>query len=236
MGLFGSKRVGRKKAAESDAPSYLRPYQEAVAQHGPRFESLLWRNRDFQRTRFAVLVDAVDLTGRVVADMGCGNADLAEFLATHHVPLKRYIGVEGVPALAESSRSRIAALGVAGDIVEADFAAADLFTTLHAEHGVDVVMFSGSLNTFEQASALGVLDRAWSALACDNPADGGALVFNFLSTDGPKPPSNDPTDPARRFDPGQMLAWARTKTPRVVFRQDYLDGHDAMIALLPPTA
>ncbi len=168
--------------------------------------------------------------------MGCGNADLAEFLATHHVPVNRYIGVEGVPALAEASRGRIEQLDIEGAIVEGDFAEPDLFTTLHAQHGVDVVMFSGSLNTFEQRDALAVLDRAWASLACDKPAEGGALVFNFLSADSPKPAATDPTDPARRFDPGVLLAWARRKTPRVVFRQDYLDGHDATIALLPPTA
>ena len=221
------------------APDYLRPYQEAVAQVGPRFESLLWRNRDYQQTRFAVLAEAVDLSGRVVADLGCGNADLAAFCADHAVPLKRYLGVEGVPELAQQSRSRLAELRLPGEVLDADFAAdARLFERLVGEHGVEVALFSGSLNTFAQDEALGVLDRAWRALAgkggSGGGVGGGVLLFNFLSADAPDALPGEDTGPAVRFDPGVVLDWARARTPRIVFRQDYLGGHDATMALLPP--
>ena len=49
---------------------YLEPYREAVRDHGPRFEALLWKNAEAQVARFRAAAEMVDLTGKVVADLG----------------------------------------------------------------------------------------------------------------------------------------------------------------------
>jgi hypothetical protein len=222
---------------------YLEPYRRAVDELGPGFESLLWKSRPFQETRFKVLLEVaasglsrpetlgtlLRLEGRVIADLGSGRADLAAWMRAIGLRYGRYIGIEGVPGLAEASRERLAAEGVEeASIMEADFAAdTDLFRSLAGSHGVEVVVFSGSLNTFEQAGAQAVIELAFAAMS---GVRGGAVVYNFLSDLCRRPPHKD-TGPARRFDTRAMIAHASRLSGRFVVRHDYLDGHDATIGL-----
>ena len=90
----------------SERPEYLRPYEEAVEAHGPRFEALLWNRPETQLVRFEALVSMLELEGRTVADLGCGRADLAAFLRDRAVAYARYLGVEGVHELCEACRAR----------------------------------------------------------------------------------------------------------------------------------
>lgn len=207
-------------------PSYLDPYFEAVRRHGPGFEALLWRSAEFQIARFRVLAEVVAPTGRVIADLGCGRADLAEWLEREGHAYGRYVGVEGVPELASEAQRRARELPEAL-IMTGDFASDDgLFDRLVRTHGVEVFIFSGSLNTFAQDQAERVLDLAWRAIA---PVRDGCLAFNFLS-DQTREPCDD-TGPARRFDTLGLVRWALARTPSVVLRHDYLCGHDATITM-----
>lgn len=208
---------------------YLEPYREAVRRVGPSFEALLWRNKDFQRLRLAVLASGMDLTGSVVADMGCGRADLVATLAERGVEYGRYIGVDGLPELVEECERRSGEAGWQETVFTVgDFVADEkLFERLASEHGAEIFIFGGSLNTLTQNAALAVLDRAWSAA---KKADGG-LVFNFLSTTWPSDSEAD--GPAHRMDPVAMLEWALSRTPSVRLRQDYLDGRDATVVMRP---
>ncbi len=216
----------------SDRPAYLRPYQEAVDAHGPRFEALLWNRPETQLVRFEALVSMLDLDAKTLADMGCGRADLAIFLRDRRVGYGRYVGVEGVKELCEASRARAASEGLERCVFrQIDFVAdTEAFATLVRDDGVQAFAFSGSLNTLEQPGALAVLERAWDTLG---QTPGGALAFNFLSDRHGDPARTDEnTGPARRFDTLAMLDWAMTRTPLVRFRQDYLGGHDAAIAMV----
>ena len=211
-------------------PDYLHPYQQAVKRHGPSFPATLWASRDSQRTRFRVLTEMVDLSGRSIVDAGCATGDLAAYLTEHNILASHYTGLDGVPELLVEARSRGLPRTTFLDI---DFVAdASAFSRFDAP--AEVVVFSGSLNTLEEEGALSILERAW-------PAARYALVFNFLSARDGRPALRDdlkdltkPTeaDPARRFDPLAMLDWALSQTPSVRFRQDYLRGHDATIAML----
>lgn len=209
----------------SDNPEYLTPYEDAVREHGPSFRATLWASRDSQQARFRVIAETVDLTGKVVVDAGCATGDLAKYLVEGGIEYGRYVGIDGVAALLDEARTRNfpRAEFVLGDFVSNPDAGRDVLGSLER---TDVIVFSGSLNTLEQERALGVLERAW-------PAANDALVFNFLSSrDGSgRTADRDPTDPARRFDPLAMLDWAMARTPCVRFRQDYLRGHDATIAM-----
>ncbi len=225
---------------------YLEPYRRAVEQLGPSFEALLWRNRDFQQTRFRVLIEtaaaglapfdpkpaAGALANRVIADLGCGRADMLTWLDEHRVPFGRYIGVEAVPELVNASRVRTSSRDDA-EIIEADFAGDDdLFASLVRSHSADVFLFSGSLNTFEQPAALDVIERAFGALR-GQPA--GAVVFNFLSSLAPHATSDD-TGPAHRFDTSDVIAFAARLGPAFAVRHDYLRGHDATVGVFTQPA
>lgn len=211
-------------------PDYLRPYREAMDEHGPAFEATLWNSQEKQNARFDVIEGMVDLTGRIVVDAGCGLGDFAQRLSDTGVEYGFYIGLEALPQFVEAARGR--------DIPEAAFAVADfvadgrVFSDLAKHealqgHPIDVIVFSGSLNTLGEAGTLGVLERAWEACA-------EALVFNFLSTRHHRGPEADQTDPAIRLDPVRLLDWALQRTPNVLFRQEYFQGHDATVAMLKP--
>ena len=88
---------------------YLDPYREAVRDAGPRFESLLWKSPEAQQLRFDVIIDVCDLHGRVVVDLGAGLGDLAVRMHGRGIEYGRYIGVEGVPELAEEGEKQLAA-------------------------------------------------------------------------------------------------------------------------------
>lgn len=221
---------------------YLKPYQKAVESGGTGFESLLWKNRQFQQTRFRILSEVASaglntrervtdlslLRGRVLADMGAGRADMLRWLADHHVEYGRFIAVEGVQELAEFCRNRIAEEKLPeAEVIEADFAAdKSLFESLARNRGVELFAFSGSLNTFEESHAIEIVARAFHAARSVR----GAVVFNFLSDLVHAPPAGD-TGPARRFDTLRVYQAMARLTPRSILRHDYLEGHDATIGL-----
>ena len=225
---------------------YLEPYKQAVRTGGTGFESLLWRSRAFQETRFKVLCEVAAaglssetepaslkaLDGRVVADMGCGRADMLAWLVAHRVDHRRYFGVEAITDLAEACRERIKAESLPeAEIIESDFASdTGIFGSLVRNRGVELFFFSGSLNTFEQDRAQFVIERAWAAVHEAGEGGVGGVVFNFLSDLVRDPPSED-TGPARRFDTMAMLQFAASLSGRVSLRHDYLQGHDATIGM-----
>ncbi|MDX9910621.1 MAG: class I SAM-dependent methyltransferase [Phycisphaerales bacterium] len=214
--------------------SYLRPYHDAAAQHGPTFGALLWRNRDFQTLRFDVLAREARLAGRAVADLGCGTGDMLRRLVEAGQPPRSYVGVEGIASLAQRARAHTASAGVASvEILEADFVADErFFEKLVRQHGVDAMVFSGSLNTLSERLARRTLERAWRGV--ERSRD-GVLAFNFLASEFRGAPTDD-HGPAKRFSCARLLAWAMKKTDRVVLRTDYLDGHDATIVMFVPSA
>jgi hypothetical protein len=221
---------------------YLKPYEEAVESGGTGFESLLWKNKQFQLTRFRILCEVASaglnaherpadlsvLSGRVIADMGAGRADMLRWLVDHDVEYGRFVAVEGVTELAQFCRQRIASEKLEeAEVIEGDFAAdTDLFESLVRSRGVELICFSGSLNTFEEDHAVEIIRRAYGAVKKSR----GAVVFNFLSDLVHVPPSGD-TGPARRFDTTRVFATLAKLTPRIILRHDYLEGHDATIGL-----
>lgn len=199
-------------------PRYLKPYVEAARIHGGGFESQLWRSRTAQATRFDAIVSLVGektLASARVADLGCGRGDLAAHLAARGIAIREGVGIEAVPELLQAAQAR-AAEGwrfEAGDFV-ADASLAERLAP-------DVCIFSGSLNTLSARGARKAVAQAFAATRI-------GVAFNFLSDRCGRPPGED-LRPARRFDTLAMLRFAFTLSPRVVFRQDHLDGHDAAI-------
>jgi SAM-dependent methyltransferase len=199
-------------------PRYLQPYVDAAKQHGGRFEAQLWRSREAQAIRFDTILslvgEATFADARVV-DLGCGCGDFAAHLALRGVPIREGIGVEAVPELRQAAEAR----GLARwTFVDGDFVA-DRRVIEAAKP--DLCVMSGSLNTLSPRQARSVVDRALSASRI-------GVVFNFLSDRNHREAGED-LRPARRFDTLGMLRFAFSRSPRVAFRQDHLDGHDATI-------
>ncbi|MFI4883068.1 MAG: class I SAM-dependent methyltransferase [Phycisphaerales bacterium JB064] len=204
-------------------PRYLEPYREAVRMHGPGFEALLWRSHEYQRKRFEILAEVTRPKGRVVADLGAGRGDMLEYLKSIDQAPLRYIGVEGISELVEPAQKKLPE----SQWVVADFVKdRELFVRLVDEHHASALVFSGSLNTLDERTAMDVLDRAWDAI---HAREGGVLAFNFLSSAGRK--RRESTGPANRFNSIQIFKWAQRASGRMLFRQDYLGAHDATVAL-----
>ena len=206
----------------SAAPEYLAPYHAAVDRFGATFEATLWASRTAQAKRFSVMAEMVDLSGRVIVDAGAGLGDFAVYLAEREIAYERYIGLEAMASVVEEANQR----GVPRSrFVVSDFVAhPEDYRVGASPREPEVITFSGSLNTLEMEQARRVVERAYEAASV-------AVVFNFLSTHFVHA-HRAQTGPARRFDPLAMLGWSFRLTPNVRFRQDYLDGHDATIALM----
>lgn len=202
----------------ADAPRYLKPYVEAARRHGGAFETQLWRSREAQSIRFDTILAMVGLEAwpkAKVLDLGCGRGDFAAHLAERGIRIRQGIGIEAVPELLQAAQER--------EFEDWSFAAGDFVAdrTLFEAAEPDLCVFSGSLNTLSQRQARTVLDRALAASRL-------GVVFNFLSDRNGRAAGED-LRPARRFDTLRMLRFAFKRSPRVAFRQDHLDGHDATI-------
>jgi SAM-dependent methyltransferase len=160
--------VGRVLSKNRVEPEpYLLPYLRAAEKHGADFPTLLWASPQTQARRFDAVERLGALNGKSVLDVGCGRADLLTFLLQRGARPDDYVGIEAVEELAAAAEANCRRLPGA-TILRADFVRepARLFV------GADVVVFSGSLNTIEDAEFYGTLRRAFDAAA-------ESLVFNF---------------------------------------------------------
>lgn len=201
------------------AESYLTPYREAVDAFGAGFEATLWTDRAAQRRRFEVMSEMVDCTGHTLVDVGCGVGDFASFLLERGIEFQRFIGIDAVEGQLHKARRR--------NLPGCEFHLGDVVQDpgLIARFSPEIITISGALNTMTERLARRVIDHAFKTA-------GVGVVFNFLS-DRPHPRyRRQKLGPARRFRTARWIDWALDRTPRVAFRQEYLDGHDATILML----
>jgi SAM-dependent methyltransferase len=147
----------------SDRPEYLKPYEDAAARHGAGFGALLWASPRTQVVRFEAMAGLVQFAGKRVLDVGCGRADLYDFLAERGIPGASYAGVEGVSELAAAARAK------GRNVVEADFVKRPEVMKV----GADVIAISGALNTVEDEAFYATIARAFASAR-------EVVVFNFL--------------------------------------------------------
>jgi SAM-dependent methyltransferase len=153
---------------DSTSPTYLQPYLSATRWHGSAFRSLLWESRKAQATRFDALARLCNFDGQSVLDVGCGRADLLDFLLARGIQPKHYTGLEAVEPLANSARRKRRPNSL---ILNADFVADPdcMFTA------ADIVVFSGSLTTLESRPFYATLKSAHRAAQNE-------LAFNYLAS------------------------------------------------------
>ena len=194
-----------------ETPSYLQPYVDAAKRHGAGFGTLLWASPRTQAARFEVLLSAVNVEGQKLLDVGCGRADLLEFITASGAEPVMYIGLEALEELtaaAEAKKLRNCLI-VRGDFVR-DPGLLDV--------GADVVIFCGSLNTLDEKQFQSAVHGGFAAAR-------RSLVFNFLCS--PKLAASSYLF-WRRIE--SVLAMAGRLSDDVRIWQDYLDG-DATVAI-----
>ena len=197
---------------------YLDAYRDAQDDFGNDFRVTLWANTRSQERRFKVFSQMCDLPGKRLLDAGCSRGDLAAYLCRHSVEYAHYVGVDGLPEVIDFATRR--------ELPRTEFHAGDFVQdqSLLAIGDPQVILFSGTLNTMDDRTAMDLLDAAWQG--CSQ-----TLLFNFLSsrctTD-----RREELGPARRLDPLKYLDWAMQRTALVQLRQDYFKhGHDATIKM-----
>jgi SAM-dependent methyltransferase len=199
---------------------YLVPYLQAAERFGDGFGSLLWASPKTQRARFEAICGAFSPAGKSVLDVGCGRADYLPFLIERKIYPADYTGIEAVQTLVRSAKDRSAKVKqtMASRIVSADFVRepARLFV------GADIVMFSGSLNTIDDAEFYETIRRAYDAAT-------EAVVFNFLCS-----PFLAGREWLRWRSPQDVLSFARTVSGSVQIFDDYLRG-DCTICIQKPS-
>lgn len=186
-------------------PYYLSPYLNAAKRHGAGFESLLWASPATQAARFTAIRRLCDLETRSVLDVGCGRADLLDYLLHHHMAPADYIGIEAVEDLADAAEGK---RHPRCTILRADFVQEPRRMFV----GAEVVVFCGSLNTLDTAAFYATLRHAFEATA-------DVLVFNFLSSwalAGKKY--------LTWHQPADVLRFAEELSPRVRLLDDYMPG------------
>ena len=72
----------------SDEKRIANYYEEKLEQFGLDPRSVGWRDRETQRKRFHALLQVAPLTGRSVLDLGCGTADLYEYITEQNIELE----------------------------------------------------------------------------------------------------------------------------------------------------
>lgn len=200
------------------SPAYLQPYLNAARRYGGGFGSLLWASPRSQGTRFAALLSAVEVNGKTVLDVGCGRADLHSYMLRNGKVPERYIGIEGVPELADAAEAR----RIGSTILRGDFVADPTLLQQQA----DIILISGSLNTMDDAAFHRTVAAAYTAA-------GEALAFNFL--DAPTLAASPHLYWRKTED---VLSFCRSLCPDVRLINRYIDG-DATVVMrkeIAPTA
>lgn len=189
---------------ERDRRATIARYESRLAQHGPTAEALGWGKVGKQEIRFAALAEpALRFPESSVLDVGCGFADLFDYLSAHGWH-GRYTGVDIVPALLGVARERhpgidVRELDVMTSAIEPyDFAIASGVANARLEHATHDHYIERLVTTlFAHARVLAAAD--------------------FLSTwvDFTRPE-------AWHTDPAWALGLGRRLTRRIALRHDYL--------------
>ena len=191
---------------EEDRQDYIQRYEARLQEFGYSPETLGWGKHGRQILRFAILTEyALSMPESSVLDVGCGFADLYDFL-TQHGWYGKYTGIDIVPSLLKIGWERHPDL----DLRELDITSDNVSLETY-----DFTIASGVLNAKlkigdNQNHIVNVLKAMYRYTRV-------AVCADFLSTyvDFQKPGS-------WHTDPGWALGVAKKLSPRVLLRHDYM--------------
>lgn len=178
-------------------------YNGLVKKHGHSYRSCDWGSKEAQTKRFQILTGVCPLDGLNVLDVGCGPADLCDYIEEIFTKV-RYSGIDVTPAMVELAKRR------RPDI------AFGLGSILTLPHLSAEVVFASGIFTFLQGDRRTQMEQQIGAMfaACSV-----ALAFNSLSTYAENQEAGE-----FYANPLEVFAFCKTLTPWVVLRHDYHPG------------
>jgi SAM-dependent methyltransferase len=191
---------------DTDRKAYIQRYEGRLREFGYSPQTLGWGKHGRQDVRFGVLADYVlQQPESSVLDVGCGFADLYDFLIQHGWH-GAYTGIDIVPGLLDVARARHPDL----DVRELDIT--DASATLER---CDFVIASGILNA--QLVAENNLIHIENILSAMHQHARVAVCVDFLGTYVDfQMPGSWHTDPAWVFNVAKRLS------RRITLRYDYM--------------
>jgi SAM-dependent methyltransferase len=189
-----------------DRASYVKRYEERLHRHGYSPEALGWGRNGRQEFRFSILsADILVNPMSSVLDVGCGFADLYEFLRARGWS-GRYVGIDLVPALLDVARARHPKL---------DLRLADLVEISPGTERFEYVVASGIFNAKLVAESNTThVERSLGQMfdLCDV-----AMMSDFLSTH-----VDFQHETAWHADPAWAAGVAAQLSQRFALRHDYM--------------
>lgn len=147
-----------------DRKRLLKFYLDGLSAHDSTdARAVQWADNENQRTRFEVLLNVADLSGKSVLDVGCGVGGLYRMLLEKKIPAN-YTGIDVVPDYIDLARIKFP---------QGHFECKDIFDT---DETSDYVLSSGAL-TFKVADNdayyMEMIRKMWSIAK-------KGLAFNML--------------------------------------------------------
>ena len=177
-------------------------YVPKLREHGAMHRAVDWGSQKSQKRRFDVLLDVDDVRAASILDVGCGFGALCTELDARGYA-GEYLGIDPIAEMVEAART-------AHPLRRFDVG---LIEEARPEWSADYVLASGIFTLADEAT----LQREVRALyACARRA----VAFNVLSVWG-----EAPVDGEFVHDPLRILDFARSLTPWVRLRHDYMP-HD----------
>ncbi len=182
---------------------YLEHFRKRLETYGNDVRTL-WNSDASQASRFDILCQVTDLSGRTILDVGCGFGDLIGFLDAKRITIAAYCGIDLSAEMITIARTKYP---------RGHFECRDLLEQPFDRDAFDVVVGSGLFFLPHALWATYVAAYVRAMFACCR----NAVAVNFLSAHS----SNQ--DPESYYaSPSEVLeTLQRAVTPRVVLRHDY---------------
>lgn len=193
--------------SDLDRETIVDRYTRRFDQFGVNVRSLASGTDERHHRQHAVHATIGDLRDKTVLDIGCGLGHYYEFLRKLDIPF-RYVGYDIVPAFIESDRQRYPG---------AHFELRDVTRDGIAHEADFVVLCEVFNNRFENASNIDVAKRVLrESFAVAREAVSMDMLSTYVDYQLPN---------AFYFSPEEMFAYAKSLTPFVRLRHDYVPFH-----------
>ncbi|MBI3134468.1 MAG: class I SAM-dependent methyltransferase [Bacteroidetes bacterium] len=171
--------------------------------------SLAWNDQKSQQTRFDTLTQAGDFNNASILDIGCGNGDLCLYLSQRYSGFS-YFGIDLMASFLDNAIEQTKSCS------DTRFYLGDFMLVELPQ--VDYVLLSGSLN-YKQSDPEFIFNAITKLFHQSNIAFGFNLLSGVLNPDGI----------LTAYDPEQIVAFCRTLSPHVIFRDGYAENDYTVI-------
>ena len=183
-------------------------HRDSLALYGSTTDALHWSSRGQQKVRFRVLAGIGIALGDSVLDVGCGFADLRDWLRSHRLDVA-YTGIDlSAEILAIAAQRHPDVSLMCGELFDFDF----------KPRSFDWVVLSGTLNWQlhdDGAYARRVIARMFELCRF-------GVAFNMLDARNREMQHLQDLQDLVAFDPDAMLDYCATITPDCSYLGDYL--------------